>query len=61
MRPTTAGFLRAGGTADAAPAGGLPDFAAMTEEEYMDWKLENSVKVPSCSSVPNAARARCAP
>ena len=23
----------------------LPDFAAMSEEEYMDWKLQNSVKV----------------
>jgi hypothetical protein len=33
------------GQGDASPSGGLPDFAAMTEEQYMDWKLQNSVKV----------------
>lgn len=38
-------FLQPEGQEDAIPSGGgLPDFAAMTEEEYMDWKLQNSVK-----------------
>ena len=34
-----------------------PDFAAMTEEEYMDWKLKNSVKVRSGRGVDGAAHA----